>query len=354
MRRFLRPLTVLLFVSLAVFPARAQFIKKLLSSGIDTNYIVDYSKELTGRVYLSEKTASFRLYDGVVNKSLDYLPNEKLVVGLGANHGFLGINLGVGVPFVNQDDDKYGTTRYLNLSTRLITRKLYFDVLLQSYRGYYLANSWSMLHNWPEEERYMIREDLRTYSIGLSVHYIFNNKRFSYRAGFLQNEWQKKSAGSLLLGAETYYHVMMGDSSLVPLNQKYPAFFHNQHFSKVEIFTLGPTVGYGHTFVVKKHWFLSLSLTFNLALGSSSLTPDEEFAESTESGLNVNFISAPRLALGYNSAKWCVDLSYNNISQRNQSPYDNDWIQFDTGNFRVNIVRRFHLKKPVKFLNPEF
>jgi hypothetical protein len=106
--------------------------------------------------------------------------------------------------------------------------------------------------------------------------------------------------------------------------------------------------------VVKQHWFLSLSLTMNLALGESSLHPDTDYAESTTSGLTVNVILVPRLAFGYNSEKWCFDISYNNLSQRNQSPYDQDWIQFDTGNFRINIVRRFHLKNPIKILNPDF
>jgi len=342
---------VFLSVSLA---AEAQFFKKLLSTSTDTSYIVNYSTDLTSRLYLSQKSASFRLYDGEMKKSLDYLPNEKLVIGIGANHGFLGVNLGIGVPFLNNDDDKYGTTNYLNLSTRLITRKLYFDLLLQFYNGYYLSNSAVMLRDWPQDGGYLLRGDLRTYSIGLSTHYIFNHKKFSYRASFLQNEWQKRSAGSFLLGGEVYYHVMKGDSSLVPKNLKYNNFFENQHFSQVDIFTIGPTVGYGYTLVVHQNWFLSLSLTLNLALGESWLHPDQDYAESTKSGLTVNIISVPRMAFGYNSEKWCIDISYNNLSQRNQSPYDQDWIQFDTGNFRLNVVRRFHVKKPLKILNPVF
>jgi hypothetical protein len=350
----LKYLALLVLICPGTISGQGQFFRKLLSSGTDTNYIIDYSKELTTRIYVTQKSASFRLYDGELKKSLDYLPNEKLVLGIGANHGFLGINLGISFPFVNNDDDKYGTTKYLNFSTRLITRKLYFDLLLQYYKGYYLSKSSVMIRDWPDDKTYMIRGDLRTYSVGLSAHYIFNNKKFSYRASFLQNEWQKKSAGSFLLGAEIYYHVMKGDSSMVPLNLKYNGFYYNQHFSQVDIFTIGPTVGYGYTFVVRKHWFLSLSLTLNLALGSSSLHPDDAYAESTKSGLTVNFITVPRFAFGYNSSKWCFDISYNNLSQQNQSPYDSDWIQFDTGNFRINIVRRFHMKKPVKILNPEF
>ncbi|MBE9517967.1 MAG: DUF4421 family protein [Bacteroidetes bacterium] len=38
--------------------------------------------------------------------------------------------------------------------------------------------------------------DLRTNIIGLNVQYLFNSERYSYKASFLQNEFQKRSAGS--------------------------------------------------------------------------------------------------------------------------------------------------------------
>lgn len=348
-----RYLLIIFLVAAFSSPSRAQFFRRLFSSETDTNYIVDYSRDLTTRIFGSQKSASFRLVDGSVKKSLNYLPNERFLIGIGANHGILGLNIGINFPFINDDDDLYGTTDYINWTTRIIARKIYIDIILQYYKGYYLVNSYEMIRDWPAVDEYMIRPDLSTFSIGLSGQYIFNNKKFSYRAGFLQNEWQKKSAGSLLAGGEIYYHIMSGDSSMVPLNMVYNSFFHNQHFKKVEILSIGPLIGYAHTFVLKKHWFLSLSLYANLALGFSKLHPDEQYTEAVSSGLTLNLNTVPKIALGYNSPRWCFDISYNNLSQRNQSPFDQAWIHFDTGNFRFNIVYRFHLKKPVRLLNPE-
>jgi hypothetical protein len=329
-----------------------QFFKRLFSSETDTSYIVDYSKELTTRIFGSQKYARFRLYDGQLEKGLAYLPNDRFLIGIGANHGILGINLGINFPFINNDDDKYGTTEYTNWTTHLIARKVFIDGILQYYKGYYLSNSHEMIQSWPDDGTYMIRGDIRTFSIGLSILYIFNNKKFSYRAGFLQNEWQKKSAGSFLAGGEAYYDIMKGDSTLIPADLLHPSFYDGLHFSRANIFSIGPMVGYAHTFVLKQHWFLSLSLTVNLALGNSVLHPDNTYSESTKSGLTFNLNTVPRLALGYNSPKWCFDISYNNTASRNQAPFDQGWIQFDTGNFRFNIVHRFHIKKPLKILNP--
>ena len=172
------PVVVFLMVSLS---ARGQFFHKLFSTETDTNYVINYSSELTTRLYGSVKSASFRLADREIRKSLDYLPNDKLLLGVGVNHGFLGINVGINFPFVNKDDDRYGTTDYLNLTTRIFARKLYIELLLQYYHGYYNSNSYDMISSWPKDT-YMIRGDLRTFSIGLSMDYIFNNKKFSLRA----------------------------------------------------------------------------------------------------------------------------------------------------------------------------
>lgn len=330
----------------------AQFGKKLFTSETDTNYIADYSSYMTTRLFGSVKSASFRLLDSDVDRALDYLPNERMLFGLGANHGILGINIGINFPFINSDDEKYGTTDYLNLTTRILTRKIYMDLLFQYYKGYYLANSYEMLKGWPDADTFMLRPDLGVFSIGINGHYIFNNERFSYRAGFLQNEWQKKSAGSLLAGGEIYYHIIHGDSSMVPDGLKYGSFYEGQHFRRIDIFSIGPMIGYAHTFVLKQHWFLSLSFAASLALGSSKLLPDQEYAEQVKSGVTLNFNTSPRIAFGYNCALWCFDISYNNLSMKNQVPVERAWVQLDTGNFRFNIVRRFHMKKPIRLLNP--
>jgi hypothetical protein len=43
-----------------------------------------------------------------------------------------------------------------------------------------------------------------------------NPQRFSFNAAMTQNEWQKKSAGSFMIGGLVYYGQIKGDSSLVP------------------------------------------------------------------------------------------------------------------------------------------
>ena len=53
-------------------------------------------------------------------------------------------------------------------------------------------------------------------SVGLNAFYIFNSERFSYKAAFVRNQIQLKSAGSLIIGASFDMFILDADSSIVP------------------------------------------------------------------------------------------------------------------------------------------
>ena len=99
--------------------------------------------------------------------------------------------------------------------------------------------------------------------MGVAFYRCLNDKHFSYQAGLLQNEWQKKSTGSVLLGGEIYYGAIHGDSSLVPTVQD--TAFSARAIYKFHFFSLGPGIGYEYTLVIKEHFFLPGSATINVA-----------------------------------------------------------------------------------------
>jgi hypothetical protein len=41
-----------------------------------------------------------------------------------------------------------------------------------------------------------------------------------------------------------------------------------------------------------------------------------------------------------------------NLSQSNQAPLPDKSVGFETGMFRMNIVRRFSTSRPIRILNP--
>ena len=70
------------------------------------------------------------------------------------------------------------------------------------YKGYYLTPQGLAA---PEGKPYYLRPDMGLSLVGFAFYRALNERKFSYQAGLLQNEWQKKSAGSVLVGGEIYY-----------------------------------------------------------------------------------------------------------------------------------------------------
>jgi hypothetical protein len=326
-------------------------IKRLFRISYDTNYISSYVTDYTTRLYGSVKYSGMGYNDNLVGASLAYKPNNSLVLGIGANHGFLGINLGLNFPFVNRDDEKYGETKYTDWTMRLFTPRFNATIYLQHYKGFYLSNTKDMIPGWEEGDPYYIRSDIRTNTAGLEVIYIFNSNKFSYRAAILQNEWQKKSSGSFLVGGSLIYSTTIGDSSIVPTQLNYGLFYNDVLFDRSNNFSFGPVVGYAHTFVIKKHFFIMGSVNGSGSIGFTRLLQVDS-DEKVKSGLAFGVRSELILSTGYNSPRWYCGISYMNLSLETQAPIDERSISYNTGMFRVNIVRRFTTKKPIKILNP--
>ena len=187
----------------------------------DSAYIEDYTHDITFRIYGSRKYTNYNIVDTRRDKEVLYRPNDNFNVGFGANYKFLGINFGFNLPFINKDDEVYGRTHSLDLQTHIYLRKLIVDFYWQYYKGYYIAPNENGLLTTAgiaseEGKPLLIRPDLHIRNYGIGMLYVFNDERFSYRAAYLQNDYQKKSAGSLILGGEIFSTKIDGDSSLIP------------------------------------------------------------------------------------------------------------------------------------------
>jgi hypothetical protein len=344
---------LILIILCSSFSSNArQGIFKALETKQDTNYVLNYSKTLTTRVYTSNKFAHFSIRDSHENHTLRYRPNDNWNLGVGFNYSVIGINIGLNLPFINNDDNVYGKTKFLDLQSHIYIPKLAVDLIGQFYKGFYLSNSNTLL-NLPVEQRY-IRPDIRTTSLGLSMLYIFNDRKFSYRSFFLQNEWQKKSAGSILVGGGILGVSSKGDSTLFPHNLPYESFFHNKSFDRISNWMLAVNAGYAHTFVYKSNWFFSISLTGGTGLGSSKIEESENDLKSKS--FAFNFYGTTRVGMGYNSRKVFIGMSFVYYQYLTTTPVEETFYRFGTGNTRANIAYRFGsrlIRKKIKEIDPQ-
>lgn len=335
---------------------------KWLETENDSNYIEEHTKDITFRVFGSRKYNNYDIVDnsivdgsitdnGIVNssnsKEVLYRPNTPFNVGVGFNYRFLAINIAFNLPAINKETGEYGQTKMLDLQTHIYTRKLVVDFYGQIYKGYYIANTRKLISgglgtNAGSNNVEMIRPDARNVNIGLNVQYVFNAKRFSYRAAYLQNDYQKKSAGSFLVGGEVFGVRMKGDSGLIPSYIQKTGFFNDENFYRTRILSAAANAGYAHTFVIKQHWFTTLSLSGSLGVNYTVMNRVAN-TDLRKAGLQYN--NNVRISFGYNSSRYFAGIHYVYLTTRSQSPVPDTYQTMGAGNFRISLARRFTLKK---------
>lgn len=286
-------------------------------------YYKTYPEKLVVRTYMSRKYTGLGVK--VADESYWYRPNSTLNMGVGATYDGLTLNLAYGFGFLNPNKER-GESKYLDLQGHAYPKKWVIDFFGQFYNGYYLERgSPSGISN---EARILPHMKLR--KLGASVQYLFNGDKFSYRAAFLQNEWQKISAGSLLAGLEIYGGQVRNASGILQAASR------AKNFDQIKYFEIGPNLGYAYSWIFKKHFFITLSAASSLSLGRTYLN-FEDGSNKSHWSVRPNYFL--RGFTGYNSDRWSVNVNYV-YNQVNLVPVEDYIINLGTGNYRLNIIYR--------------
>jgi hypothetical protein len=307
-------------------------------------YYTTYEEQITTRVYLAKKYTSLimKAPDGI--QSLRYRPNSLTTMGINGSYKNLSLSFGSGFGFLNPNKEEKGKTRSFDFQTHLYTTDWVTDIYVQFYKGYYLSLG------GPEgtaDKNYYKRPDIKVNLLGGSVYRLLNGERFSYRAGFLQNEWQKRSAGSVLLGAEIYYGTTKGDSALVPSHLN--AFYPQQGIDRVRLLEFGPGAGYAYTAVWEENLFLTGSATINADISMVK----EETATGSANRTSISPNATLRAVAGYNSEEWAATISWLHNATNAKGRSSNYEYGIKTGDFRITIAKRFTPGNKLKSkLNP--
>ncbi len=311
--------------------------------GQDQAAITDYSEKLTLRTFMSRKIIGYQIRQPGQQHKVEYTPNDMTGIGLGANYRFLGININLPLSFLNTGEQRYDRTKRLDLATYVYLRKLTVDLFAQVYKGLYLSDNdfiTTRIMNRP----YAIRPDLQTLFYGMNGHYIFNHRNFSYRSFFLQNEWQRRSAGSFLAGINLHYIYVGGDSAIIPEALKVQGNALLQ-YDETGMFSVAVDGGYAHTFVVNEHWFATIALMAGAGGVNTYFTNETPAYRGSSFGLNLN--GTVRLAAGYNSENWFAGIYYVNFLNRNYGNRNGTliWQQTENGLYRLVLARRLSLNR---------
>ncbi len=323
---------LIIFCTALIIPSSAKAQKPL---DHDTTYYVTYPGTLVGRFYFSKKYASFTLPAANGGQDLEYKANTLLTMGIGATYNNLTVNLAYGFSFLNNNDDK-GKTKGIDLQAHLFPHKWALDLLAIKHTGLSFAPN----NSANDSNNYYYRPDIQQLFIGFSGYRVFNPQRFSFNAAMTQNEWQKKSAGSLLLGGLVYYGQIKGDSSLIP-KQVESSFPKAAGINNVNFFSIGLGGGYAYTLVIAKHFYITGSGIVNLNVDFSTVQDMNDKASKTV----LKPTAIYKASVGYNSDSWDISANWAANDIWVKGDYFSNDFSVPTGNYRLIFSKKIALRK---------
>lgn len=262
---------------------------------VNTDYFITQPDKLMLRLFLSQKFAPVTI-PSPGDQELNYKTNSKLNLGAGFTYKSVTLNVSYGFSFLNKDKGQ-GKTTGLDFQFHEYPHQWAIDVLGSFRKGFYLE---ARKNNGLGLANYYQRPDMKRNIIGLSVFRVPNAEKFSYRAALNQNDWQLKSAGSLLFGGEAYYGSIKGDSALVPTSVN--NIYKQAGIDKINFISIGPGIGYAYTLVIEKNFFITGSAIAVVHVNFS--TEEKNAVKDKKTSFKPGGIY--KAAIGYNSSSWSI------------------------------------------------
>jgi hypothetical protein len=273
-----------------------EFIRHyLLYRNHDSAYIKNYSEKISVKLVAINKYNYFRLRDRVNKTSIRYAPVRDVSFGLGVAYKWFALDITFALGLENRSE--FENTRSFDFQGSIFSSKQYITFTIQYYQAYELNKMKGVDIIMSEELKR--REDIRTINFGLQYMFAVNYTKFSIKAPFVQNEGQRKSAGSPIIGASFNMFVMNADSSIVP-NEVSDYFEPGLHLVDLNILSVSASIGYMYSFVYKKRFFLTLSLIPGLNVNAGDYFTDTRNFNSPSINLKLNSLNA----IGYNSSRF--------------------------------------------------
>ncbi len=197
----------------------------------------------------------------------------------------------------------FDNSRSFDFQSSIFSSKQFITFTIQYYQAYQ-QNSLNGVNAILSDDSKR-REDIRTINLGIEYMFATNYTRFSLKAPFVQNEGQRKSAGSPIIGATFNIFVMDADSSVIPAEiSEY--FSPDLYFTDLNVLSASISLGYMYSFVYKKRFFLTLSLIPGLNISAGDFyTVDRNYYNPT-----INLKVNSRNAIGYNSIKFFTGIQF--------------------------------------------
>jgi hypothetical protein len=312
----------------------------------DTSFIIDYSDKL--HLFLSgkKKFTGFAFNDNISDKYIEFSPNNNLNLGFAFTYKWLGFGFAFSLPSSSSDNDTYGKTQKLDAQMNIFSQKFVFDIYFSDYQGFYVKTPLIIDSSWVGGEPYPQLPELNTTTIGVSAYYLVNNKKFSYKASFSLNQKQRKSSGSLILGAVFKIGAVDNDTVFIPSDIWGNDTIHRSIKDVID-FDIGPLVGYAYNWMIKDNFLLSFSLVPGIVYQASGYTYVKNETYLTDIASGLGFALNYRLGIIFDNNKVFGGFQLNNFV----TVYEMNNVSKSSkiGNYSFFVGCRINYPKILKF-----
>lgn len=304
----------------------------------DTTCVQDLSKAPTLRAYLVHKFNGFTV-GSERHGPLEFRPNRNINIGIGISYRRLTLNIAFPIPFVNNDDAARGDSRTIDAQANIFGLRRVTNLFLQYSRGLHLPDFSPASVGWVQTTERAYRSDLREFNAGLSTLRIVDAERFSYRAAFNQDAWQKRTASTWLYGGYATLYTLHADSAIVPERLRAAP---SERFSRATLADLGVMGGRAHTWVHRQHWYFSVSGALGGGGSFRGLADAEGERVQRGAGFGLGLRAQWRASLGYAGPRHFIgvlasqETAWHGLDR-------SDRFAFHVGN--VRLVYAYHLRE---------
>ena len=339
----------LLMIFAFSFTVKSQDSVVVTSSSTDTSIVQDFVPrrfvDMSDKLLISAgvlfKSYNIRIENVNSGTTIAIDPTGSANLGFGVNYRWLGIGFSFGLPASSKEEAEFGKTQKQDFQLNIYTNAFLVQGHLQHYKGFHVSEleKGDTVALQINDGNGLI-PSLETYSVGLSSWYFFNHKKFSYKAAYLRNAIQTKSAGSPIIGI--YYgldnaeaHISIGESLPDSIKNQFDVLGYSSQ-------SFGISAGYTYTWVIKK-FFANATLVPGIGVKNVTFTTQKETFNINE-GLTGRLVF--NFSMGYEAKHFLVGMRVFTSSRI----FEANGLRIGTSTNSVTLFvgKRFNVRKNKK------
>lgn len=286
----------------------AQLTSNVFDERVDDSlYLNRLPSKWSLRTFMVLKHQAFAVGSRTTSNAYGYSPNKTNEIGLGFS--FYGLNLDLGFYSFKHypQNDRENESKAFKFVSSLYAKAHLFEAGLYKINGYFGAiNEAGGGVFFEKDIPIAFRSDISLTSLTMTYNYLFNSGKITF-GSMTGLEMQKRSAGGPMSGFYMGILDMHADSLLIPPGYE-SKFDSLANISDAFMLTAGINAGYAYTFVLPKHFFVTLSFTPGISLTRSELKSGYGWYVGGKPA-NLSYKLLTRAAAGYSGPKFYTVVS---------------------------------------------